>query len=364
MFGGNGTSAHVHVAGAGIGYNEACFMNNLFLFTGSETYLLREKVRAWKEAFRGKHGDINLAMLDGEKAPLGEIMAAIEAAPFLGEKRLIFIENLPVTAKNTSSEKEATIDEEDAKDDLKKFAEKLKDIPETSVVVFIQPNPDKRKAFYKALVKLAKGEEFKPLEGPRLNGWAQAEAKKHGSSIDAVTADYLISLTGQDLWRISQEIQKLANFRPEQPIARADIDHLVVPTVEANIFHFTDALSAKDHRRAIRNLHRSMASGENLKQLFYMIVRQFRLLLQIKSYKNQYPGTTPLALATHLKLHPFVAKNILAQIGHFGPEELKSAYSRLLEIDVDLKTSHIRVTTDDQDELALAIEQFILKFCA
>src|SRR3989338_7110308 len=173
-------------------------MNNLFLFTGSETYLLREKVRGWKGAFREKHGDINLAVLDGEKAPLGEIMSAVEALPFLGEKRLILIENLPVTAKATSSEKEPTTEEEDAKDDLKKFAEKLKDIPETSVVVFIQPNPDKRKAFYKALVKLAKVEEFRPLEGPRLNSWVQQESKKYGSNLDAMTADYLISLTGQN----------------------------------------------------------------------------------------------------------------------------------------------------------------------
>ncbi len=45
-------------------------------------------------------------------------------------------------------------------------------------------------------------------------------------------------------------------------------------------------------------------------------------------------------------------------------DELKSAYARLLDIDVALKTSGIRITTDDQDELALAIERFILRFCS
>lgn len=341
-------------------------MNNLFLFVGPETYLLRQKVKAWKDAFRQKHGDMNLSVLDGQKTPLGEIMAEILTAPFLGEKRLIFIENLPEASRGKMEKAEETEDEaeDDGKDELKKFAKDLETMPETSVVVFIQPAPDKRKAFYKSLAKLAGVEEFKSLEGSELNQWAQREAAKGGASLDAGTAEYLISLGGQDCWRLSQEIKKLACYEPEKPISRESIEHVVVPTLEANIFHFTDALSVKDHKKAIKNLHRTMAAGENLRQLFYMIVRQFRLLLQVKSYKQQYPTATPMSLASALRLHPFVARNVAGQITHFKNEELKSAYAHLLEIDIDLKTSRIRVTADDQDELALAVERFILKFCA
>jgi len=343
-------------------------MNNCFLFTGAETYLLRQKVTAWKDAFRDKHGDINLSVLDGQKTPLGEIMAEILTAPFLGEKRLIFIENLPETARSAKAEEKAAESEDEDEDEdgkeLKKFAKDLETIPETSVVVFIQPAPDKRKSFYKSLAKLAAVEEFKPLESSELNQWARREAAKGGASLDAVTAEHLISLAGQDCWRLSQEIKKLACYKPEEPISRDSIEHVVVPTLEANIFHFTDALSAKDHKKAIKNLHRTMAAGENLRQLFFMIVRQFRLLLQVKSYKQQYPASTPMSLASALRLHPFVARSIAGQIAHFKNEELKSAYAHLLEIDIDLKTSRIRVTTDDQDELALAVERFILKFCS
>jgi len=57
--------------------------NNLFLFTGEETYLLHGQINGWKKAFIEKHGDINLAILDAEEMPLNEIMAAILAIPFL-----------------------------------------------------------------------------------------------------------------------------------------------------------------------------------------------------------------------------------------------------------------------------------------
>ena len=66
---------------------------NLFLFTGEETYLLHDQIKQWKDAFVEKHGDINLVILDGEEVSLNEIMIAIEAMPFLGDKRLIFIHN-------------------------------------------------------------------------------------------------------------------------------------------------------------------------------------------------------------------------------------------------------------------------------
>jgi hypothetical protein len=54
----------------------------------------------------------------------------------------------------------------------------------------------------------------------------------------------------------------------------------------------------------------------------------------------------------------------MAQLKNFNECELKGAYQRLLDIDLDLKTSRIRVTTDNQDELALAIERFIVNFCS
>jgi DNA polymerase-3 subunit delta len=133
--------------------------------------------------------------------------------------------------------------------------------------------------------------------------------------------------------------------------------------MEANIFHLTDSLGAKNHREAIHNLHRSMAAGENLRQVFYMIVRQFRLFLQVGSYLTLYPNANPAGIASSLKIHPFVAKNTLSQVRRFKMAELKSAYRRLLDIDLDLKTSKIHITTDDQDELALTIERFIIKFC-
>lgn len=338
-------------------------MNNLFLFTGEETFLLHEQINAWKEAFKKKHGgDMNLITINGTDSEVGDIISQIETAPFLADKRLIFIEGLPEAPKTRNADKVTKKDE--ARDEaLKKLADSLKDIPESSVVIFVQGSPDKRKSLYKKIVKESEVKEFNQLTGAALNKWVQMQVKKHDGTIDSTIAEYLISLTGPDLWRLSQEVKKLCSYSNREPISRSAIDKLVIPTVEANVFHLTDALGAKDHRKAIQNLHRSVDAGENLRQTFYMIVRQFRLFLQIGGYLSNYPNTSPANIATSLKIHPFVARNTAAQLKRFNLGEIKCAYEKLLEIDIALKTSGIRTTVEDQSELTLAIERFILGFC-
>lgn len=337
-------------------------MGNLFLFTGEESYLLREQIHSWKQAFSEKHGDMNLDSVDGEETPLNEIMAALSALPFLGEKRLIFIQNLPEAPKTRNADK-ITKKDEAREEQLKKLETFLEDLPETTVAVFVQPNPDKRKSFYKKLAAKAELKEFHLLQGAALNAWIQKEAVKQGGAIGSNEANYLVSLCGDNLWRLSGELSKLAHYAERKPIGRSHIDALVVPLMEANIFHLTDALGAKNSQKAIASLHRSMAAGESLRPVFYMVVRQFRLLLEGGGYIEAHPNANASAFASALKLHPFVARNTFAQLKHFRSPELKKAYARLLEIDTGLKTSRIRVTVDDQDELALAIERFILDFC-
>lgn len=336
---------------------------NLFLFTGEETYLLHEQINGWKKAFTEKHGDINLAVLDAEEMPLHEIMAAVNALPFLGDKRLIFIHSLP-DRPSTRKTDEPTRKDEKRDEELKKLEADLDEIPESSVVVFVQSNPDKRKSFYKKLTTKAEVREFSPLAGQALMDWIKKRVQEEGGRIGLPAAEYLLSLTGQDLWRLSKEIDKLTAYCLEEEIIIPVIDLLVVPSMEANVFHLTDALGVKDHRKAIHHLHRGLAAGDNLRQVFYMVVRQFRLLLQGSGYKNANPDATPTALAAALKLHPFVARSTMTQLKHFNDRELYHAYAKLLEIDFDMKTSRIRTTTDNQDELALAIERFIVRFCS
>lgn len=334
----------------------------LFLFTGEETFLINEQVKAWKQAFLEKHGDLNLLHLDGSRIEVNELMSQVEALPFLGDKRLIFVDHIPPKAKPAG--KKATKADEKQAEQSEKLMGALERVPESSVVVFVQSKPDKRKKLYKKMVQVATIKSFDRLEGAALHSWISQQFKMRESSADYAVIQHLVSLVGQDLWRLSQEVEKLALYAEEGVVTAAMIDDLVVPSIEANIFHFTDALSARLPKKAMSHLHRSMAAGESLHQVFYMIIRQFRLFLQTQGYLVQFPRANSSGVASALKIHPFVAKNVTRQVKFFNISELKEAYQALLKIDHQLKTSGIKVTAEDQSQLALAIEKFILKFCS
>ncbi len=352
-------------------------MGNLYLFTGEETFLLSQQIRAWKEGFRKRfEGDLNLAVLDGSQEDEASLISQMETMPFLADKRLIFIENLPEAAKASAKDADDKDEDEEKKADAnQKLIDYLEKIPETSVVIFVQPKPDKRKRLYKKIVHLstvarddkggmvAEVKEFNPLKPAALSQWIQQQAAAYKAVIDPRSSEHLAGLVGESLWRLDQELHKLAAYTEGKPITPDDIDKLVIPSLEANVFHLTDALGAKDARKAIQCLHQSVAAGENLRQVFYMVVRQFRLLLLVCAYLSNYPNATAQSLATSLKMHPFVARNTMGQAKRFKMAELKEAYRKLLDLDLAMKTSKIQTTTDNQDELAMAIEQFILEFC-
>ena len=321
-------------------------MKNLYLFYGEESYLLQEKINSWKTAFREKHGDYNLSSVNGLKEDAGAIISECETVPFLGEKRLIIIENLPPAVNIKIDEKKAN--------NLLRFVE---NVPETSVVVFVQPLPDKRTKFYKQLSKIAEIEVFSSLKGKDLSAWANKEINRRGGKILPAALGYLIGKVGNNLWLLNNEINKLIAYADNKPISENDIDKLVIPIYDTNIFKLTDYIGNKKSKEALEILHRLIDGGMNSVQIFNMIIRQFRIFLQIDEVRELSSNQ----IASNLGLHPFVVQNTLKQIRFFKKPELVRAYQKLLAIDEKLKTGGIKISATNENMFILEIEKFILE---
>jgi DNA polymerase-3 subunit delta len=89
----------------------------------------------------------------------------------------------------------------------------------------------------------------------------------------------------------------------------------------------------------MRELHRLLDLGENALGLLAMIVRQFRLMIQVKylQEKNVPAPEIPKALGQH----PFVMEKIGQQARNFTMEQLERIYSHLLDLDVGIKTGEV-----------------------
>ena len=101
------------------------------------------------------------------------------------------------------------------------------------------------------------------------------------------------------------------------------------------IFAMVDAIGQRHPRNAMLYLHRLLEVGEHPLGIFGMIVRQFRLLIQVRWLADRQMSQPDIA--AKLKLHPFVTKKIRAQAQRFTLEQLRAAYQLLVNSDLAIK---------------------------
>lgn len=308
----------------------------IFFLYGADTYRSRQKLNELKAKFLKEvdKAGINLAEMDGAKIKLNDFNAAISTPPFLARKRFLAVENL-LSNKN--------------KELLSGVAELLnnkKEILEQLIVVFWEGEKvDQRTALFKYLSKPQRGpfgekyaQEFTVLKDEEIKSWLRIEIKKRGGNFTPSAVGRLAELVGGDLWQASGEIDKLISYKAGKMIDIDDVDLLVRGKFDDNIFHFVDAIAHKNKKLAYKLLSDQINSGAEELYLLAMLIRQFRILLQVGDVLEA-GGVNQYQLAKELGLHPFVAQKALAQAHLFSADKLRKIYQELLQTDFKLKTS-------------------------
>jgi DNA polymerase-3 subunit delta len=311
-----------------------------YVFHGRDEFTRSETLDSFKRRLGPPDMvDLNTAYLDGQRLTLAELRHACDAIPFLAEKRLIIVKGL-LTRLTARKGRELTTGQ---KEYLASLVDYLPGLPDTTRLVFVEGSA---LSADHPVVRLANQEEHgfvKQFDSPKdkaLPAWIEERVHEHGGEIESPAAHQLATVISDDLRLLDQEIVKLVTYtNGERPITKADVDMLVPYAQEAVVFDMVDALGRRDGRTAARTLHRLLDSGEHPMGLMAMIVRQFRLLIQVKELKAQ--GNTPQDVAKVLKLHPFPARKLYDQATHFTGEQLEKVHRHLLDTDVAIKTGRI-----------------------
>ena len=283
--------------------------------------------------------ELNTTVLDGRKLSLSELHHACDALPFLAEKRLVIVEGL---LSRLTARKGETLSDAKQKllDDLTDY---LPHLPPTTRLALVESRSLPARH---PILKLAKREpegyvkRFAPPDAKALPGWIRKRAKKHGGTIEPRAAHQLASVIGADLRLLDQEIVKLVTHSDgERAVTESDVETLVPYSQDAVIFDLVDALGHRDGSTAAETLHRLINEGEHPLGLLGMIIRQFRLLIQVKALKAK--GASSRDIAKTLGIHPFPAGKLYSQATHFTPAQLEKIYRYLSETDVAIKTGKI-----------------------
>lgn len=309
---------------------------NIYLFHGEDSYSTSQQIKDWTKKFIQKYGRDGLEILEGKKLNPNNLLTDLNSLSFLTEKRLFIIKDFLA----------------DAKEEAKKLLnDKLDTINPDNVLIFHESKAaDKRTSLYKKLKKIAQEKEFKQLTPEEIIQTLIKEQK-----ISSHIARKLTDYCGTDLQKLTQEIQKLKTYRQNEEIQIQDIENLTTPSIEASIFNLTDNLGRKASTQSLKNLEQLDQSGQDHVQIFFMLVRHFRILIQIKSLSED--GLSESQIQKILNLHPFIIKKGIEQNRLWPMPELKKIYHHFLKIERDFKTGKIQLG----ENYLLAIEKLILQ---
>lgn len=328
----------------------------LYILVGEDDFSLHESFEAIKKGL----GDpsmltTNTTVLEGPQMSPEQLKVVTETVPFLADKRFVIVNGLLERFAPGARAKG-----KGKADDYKAFSTALSNVPPSTVVVMVdhlevkfkrdKPEPDIdgiANPLLKELVKVGEVRPFPMRRKPELNRWIQERIIKAGGTFSPTAISLLSELVGNDLWTMSNEVDKLVSFTAGRRIEEADVRALVSSAQETSVFALVDAVMAARGDVAQQLLRQQLMDGAAPAQLMVMLARQLQLTVRVKDLRNQ--GKTESEMQVLMKVHPYVITKTMQLVNRYSMARLKDIYEKLLETDLAIKTGKL------EPELALNV---------
>jgi len=314
-----------------------------YLLYGEEKFLVRYYENLLKSTLLPAGADImNLDVYEEKEATAQRISDACRTAPFLNEYRLILVKDSKLFLTGRKADSDA-------------LADFLSDIPDSSVLAFVEDEADKRGKLFKKLSETGLAVEFKTPSDKELLDWINNMVKKRGGSIARDAAQALLRTAARNMEALSAEIEKLTAYAGAgRAITADDIQKICVPALETQIFDLVGAVGNKKPERALDIFGNMLLMKEQPLVVLTMIIRQFRLVLLTKELAEK--GRSNNDIANFLSIRGFVVTECLSQGRGFKTEDLTAALRDCLEADMNIKNGRM------SDKLA--VESIIVKYAS
>ena len=149
--------------------------------------------------------------------------------------------------------------------------------------------------------------------------------------------NYFLTLTGDNIDRIDNELLKLKCLKiDDKMINKEDIDNVVIPQTDDNIFNLMDAIVKKDKKRSLKIYNDLINNKVEVIKILINLSYQFRLIYQVKVLEYK----TDLEIADILNIkNPKQIKAIRYKIRNFSEKELIDNLHKLAILDEKIKSS-------------------------
>ena len=306
-----------------------------YLIVGEERHLaLTAKKHILKTIF--KEGAVSPDVFSAAKSSLAKIIDALKTPSMLTPWRCVVVEEA---------------DEFDKKDweAFKNFS-----IPPKATLILIA-----EKLTATVLGKLGPQVsvvECKNLYPRQVAGWINMTARDLGVPISQEAASFLVDCVGTDLGTLSQTLEMLLLYVGSRKIIQLeDVEVVAARSAQKNVFELTNAMGGKNPAQATKCLETILDQGEEPLRILGMIARHFRLLATAQEILAGSGGQMGPDFSKKLGVHPFFAKDYVAQAKRWKSNRWGKCFEALFECDSALKSS--------RHEPRAVLEKFIWELC-
>jgi DNA polymerase-3 subunit delta len=316
-------------------------------------------------------GDFGLEVIDGAADNVdqaeGRVRSAIEALqtlPFFGSTKVVWLKNVNFLGDDQKARSAAV---QSALEELSQLVDG--GFAPGIVLLISATDLDKRRSFYKTLLKRAEVQVFDRLDSSR-GGWeeealemVQQRAKKRKLQFDDDALELFVLLTGGDTRQIDNELEKIDTFLGGDRAVNAELVRELVPLSRAGvIFELGNALAARDLQLSLKLVRRLLDQGESaIGILLVAIVPTIRNLLLARDLMEGYRlprphspfqfisaiNRLPTEATDHLprkkdgSINAYALGIAAQQAGRFKTTQLIQAMRACLEANVQLVTTQL-----------------------
>jgi DNA polymerase III subunit delta len=316
-------------------------------------------------------GDFGLEVIDGAadnvdqaEARVRSAIEALQTLPFFGSTKVVWLKNVNFLGDDQKARSTA----------VQSALEELSELVDSGfgpgVTLLISATDlDKRRSFYKTLLRRAEVQVFDRLDSSR-GGWeeealemVQQRAKKGKLQFDDDALDLFVLLTGGDTRQIDNELEKVDTFLGKDRVVNAELVRELVPLSRAGvIFELGNALAARDLQLSLKLVRRLLDQGEKaIGILLVAIVPTIRNLLLAKDLMERYRlprshspfqfisaiNRLPAEATDHLprkkdgSINAYALGIAAQQAGRFETTQLTQAMRACLDANIQLVTTQL-----------------------
>jgi DNA polymerase-3 subunit delta len=309
----------------------------VYFFCGEEPYyidMLSQQIE--KSVLDETEREFNQFVFYGREHSLATILDAAYRFPMMANYQVIIVKEAQDLKDLLPRNKEKSKSKEDEKEHL--LVSYLNNPQKTTVLVFCYKYKtlDMRTALAKKMSKSAVLFESKRLYDNQIPAWIENYLKDKGLIIGHKALALLTEYLGNDLSKISNELNKLLiNISPPAEITVNDIEQNIGISKDYNVFELHNALGSKDAGKAMRIINYFASNTKDNPFVMSMgaLYGYFSKLLIYHTLKDK----TPNSVAASLGVSPFFVKDYISAGKVYSMASLQKAIHLLKEYDLKSK---------------------------